>query len=810
MTYYAHSGNGKNGDERFETVGEHLQAVASTAASFADAFGCADQARIMGLLHDLGKYSAQFNRRLTIPGERSRDHWTLGALAATAFRKLGHFVAVAIYGHHVGLDSLSTYKDLCKNWDERIKDQPDLFTTTPEEAKQVSQCLADDGLMLPSLETGLSLRGDFAGDMLDVRMLFSTLVDADFIETEAHFEGDHQTPRRYRPDGPSLDIDKAISAYDQFRLRFANIPRLDNATATQFADLRRQLTEDCLKAGREMEQGLFTLSAPTGAGKTLAMLGFALQHAKRHALRRVVLVMPFINIIDQTARIYREIFTEDRFGNDYILEAHSLAGESVFSNSNVAVGGDAAVSQNEIRRRLLSQNWDAPIVLTTNVQILESMFSNRPGACRKLHRLAQSVILFDEVQTLPDKLAVATLATLRRLAAVGGPYRSSVVFATATQPAFSSLSSRVDELVESKKRTELAIGWNPREIVESPTQLYSIAAERVKVCWEEQSPRSVEDLALELASNEQVLCIVNLKRHAISLAHQLRDQVANPSHVLHLSTNMCTPHRLAVLAEIRKRLDASLPVQVVATQCVEAGVDLDFPNVYRALAPLEAIAQAAGRCNRSAGPNQGVVKVFQFDDRDEEGRQKCSYPPGYKNAVETTKSLLGALRLQNAGAVPELLNDPEKLRQYYRNLYSRVGRAEAIVNDERKILNAIKEGNFQAAAEQYKLIEGATLNVLVPYHQRGYGELRDWGIEPKRRTPKEIRGWEKRASEYAVSLYRPSSQQSDLFMRLLPVTFGDEDEQKDQSAAQWWYPAQEMNCYDDLIGLQLAEAEWIM
>ena len=392
VRYLAHSPN-DNGAGVPELLRDHLQAVADRAARFAAAFGADEQARAAGLLHDLGKYADQFLRRLSDPREPGRDHWTVGAalLAATA-RDLGIIPAITIAGHHTGLRQHAlAVVGLCREIRDALARNRDDFTET--NLGLLGQRFTNDGFTLPEVNCGLTIsaqREQFAADMLDVRMLFSALVDADFLETETHFSGDARTPRRPRPEGPAIDLDKAIAALEEhverIRRRFHGVP---------MAAARESLYAQCVGAAA-CPPGLFSLSAPTGSAKTLAMLAFALHHARSHGLRRVVLVMPFLNIIEQTAAIYRQIFSSERgFDPNTILEHHSLAhcGDRPQSHDEA--------DYDESLRGLLVENWDAPVILTTNVQLLESLMAERPSRCRELHRLAQTGFLFDERQTLP-------------------------------------------------------------------------------------------------------------------------------------------------------------------------------------------------------------------------------------------------------------------------------------------------------------------------------------------------------------------------------------------------------------------------
>ncbi len=776
--YLAHSRNG-NGSGVPELLCHHLQAVSTRAGRFAAAFGAEEQVFAAGLLHDLGKYADQFQRRLRDPRERGRDHWTTGALAALTTGPFGLLAALAIAGHHAGLEQLLDAKTLCRRVLEDLKNHADTYTEA--DGGLLLRRFTADGFPLPKLDHGLSPHGESAADMLDVRMLFSALVDADFLETEAHFNGDAEIARRPRIDGPLLDFDKAIAALDEHLESVRNAFR-----DAPMAQAREALYRACVAAAAE-RQGLFTLSAPTGSGKTLAMLAFALHHARSHGLRRVVLVMPFLNIIDQTAAIYRSLFNPDRgFDPNTVIEHHSLA-----EHADRDAGDDEKDGASNAAR-LLAENWDAPIVLTTTLQLFESLMADRPSRCRKLHRLAQSVILFDEVQTLPPSLAVATLSSLSRLGDPAGPYRSTVLFATATQPAFDALHARIRDFA--------AGGWQPTEIVAEAESLYVPAASRVRVEWRHEATIELDALADELQQHDRVLCIVNLKRHASRLASSLRER--GVAGVLHLSTNMCPAHRTEVLKTVNSRLRRGKSVRLIATQCVEAGVDLDFPVVYRAIAPLEAIGQAAGRCNRHGRRDPGRVIVFKpHDDRK-------PYPPGYGEGVDATQTFLALLKTQGDLNATEILNSPQNLRAYFRYCYGLSGRASGELDDERPLHEAIRAGDFKEVARLYKLIKQDSINVLVPYNPQAFEQLSREIRETDPLTPDFICAWRRRATPHAVSLFRPQNN-SPLAPHLEPVQFSR------RHPVEWWQadwfialPGIE---YDALLGVaEKTEDVWIV
>lgn len=761
--YYAHSGPS---EDAWEPLRDHLSDVAERAASFAEVFGAAEEARLAGLLHDLGKYSDVFTLRLQGKVHRL-DHWSAGAwLALETFRQNGVAAALAIQGHHVGLGQATP--NALRELDPKIlgSRHPRGLTLTESNVSVLRQRLAADRLDLPALSRSLfDHKGPAGAGMLDVRMLFSALVDADYLETEAHFQRDSGGQKVYRP--PALDLEPA-KALALAEARLAELARQSEA-APQVNALRSDLARACL-TGAELPPGVFTLSAPTGAGKTLAMLAFALRHAALHGMRRVVVAIPYLSIIEQTARIYRELF-EPAFGERYLLEHHSLAGTR--HEQGEGQGDADAIAESRRLARWAAENWDAPLVVTTSVQILESLFSNRPSACRKLHRLSRSVILFDEVQTLPPELAVPTLAALSRLA--DERYGSTVVFSTATQPAFDTLDKEVRQLC--------ARGWSPREIVPADLRLFD-RARRVRVLWDVEDQRPWESLAAELEGIGTALCIVNLKRHAGRLTELLRHR--GVPGLLHLSTNLCPAHREVVLKEVRRRLDNGEPCLLISTQCVEAGVDVDFPRVFRAMAPLDAIAQAAGRCNRNGRLEEGWVHVFLPED---DG--KGLYPPGgYAQGADATRVLLRA-----HGPEGMDLQSTDLFREYYRHLYEILGTA-----DRGKSLALGKamqeERDFEKVAALYRLIDQDAVNVLVPYDPEMFRAL----DSELRRNGRLTRDWIRRARYHAVSLYRPRAESP--FLRPAPLGKGELSDD--------WFLYTEASHYDrELLGLLEEPDVWI-
>ncbi|MEQ8819132.1 MAG: CRISPR-associated helicase Cas3' [Sumerlaeia bacterium] len=785
MAFYAHTPSDEGSS--WELFADHVEAVRERAVQFARPLGLEQHATVAALLHDLGKLTELFQLRLEGKA-RGVDHWTCGAaivgrLAAQYPALADGRVAAAIRGHHVGLEEVFFGdRELAEEYGElRRQSQRDgsVPRWPPESDQDLLGLLKAAGFDfggalkplagLPPYETPPAL-----AHLLDTRLLFSCLVDADFLATEAHFASGPDNRKVWRDAGPPLEPAKALARLEDHMAGVREAARR-RGTAPKVMALREDLWEACDGAPHS-PGATYTLSAPTGTGKTLAMLRFALSHAAAHGLRRVVMVIPYLTIIEQTAGIYREIFSEAHgFPPDYVLEHHSQA-FARDSDSDDDVDLDNA---DEPRRRtgLLAENWDAPVIVTTSVQALESLFADRPSRCRKLHQLAQSVILFDEVQTLPSHLAVPTLAALSHLAA---RYGSTVVFFTATQPAFAHLDPEV--------RTHANSGWRPPEIVAPQLGLFE-RSRRVTVDWT-RARQDVpwEEMVAELATepNRQVLAVLNLKAHARHVARELAQSLGKGhegGEVFHLSTAMAPAHRERTLRAVRARLEAGEPCRLVATQCVEAGVDLDFPRVYRALAPLDSIAQAAGRCNRGGRLERGEVVIFKAAPLD---GARSVYPPGYGEAVGVTEGLLA-----QHGDLD--LADPALFTEAYRRLYDLAKAAEL----EESMRLALEQRHCGEVARAYRLIEADTISLVVPdpEHAALFGRLRDELASGGVLTRK----WIARARPLTVTEYRPRGARADVLHHVLePVPLGFRGKQR--VVSEDWFVACDSAEYDPLVG----------
>lgn len=741
--YYGHTFPGDKTEARWQLMKDHALNVAKRAGEHAAPFAEGERAERAGKLHDLGKYGELFQRRLRGEGS-GLDHWSVGAcFVKQAYRDAA--LTLVIQGHHIGLQqgNAQTLDELklgtlaeAHPLGLRLTEAP------PDEAnsKKLLNRMLADGIALPPVSKAALTTGDSAADMLDTRMLFSALVDADYLDTEEAMCPDD---RDQRPENESLDAVCALAALEaklETLGQNANVP-------SETRGLRADLMWACREAGAADDR-LWTLTAPTGSGKTLAMLLFALSRAARlqaseRPVRRIVVVLPFLSILDQTVDEYRKLFEAAGFGVNFVLEHHSLAG--IRTDETRRGQNDGEVTQPGPEARLFVQNWDAPIVITTSVQLLESLHANKPGACRKLHRLARSIILMDEVQTLPAALAVPTLKTLARLSSE--KYGATVVMATATQPAFDTLSDKVRETGND--------GWQPREMAPAELRLFD-RARRVEPVWKLDAPTPWKTVQHWIRAEPQVLCIVNMRKHALALARTLE---GTPG-LKHLSTYLCPAHRRVILKDIHAALDDGQEVRVVATQCVEAGVDLDFPKVFRALGPLDSIAQAAGRCNRHKKRASGELRVFIAEAL--EGRRL--YPTdAYGRAAQI------ALSMYRQGGLD--LDDPATFRRFYEWLWQ----YEAI--DLEELQEAIRRQDYPEVAKLYRLIPDDGVNVVVPY---GVGrdlihEARQEGVTV---------GWMRQAQPYTVSVFRPAS--GVLPTHLEPVNFRPKGGAPEQPAPDWY------------------------
>lgn len=553
MRYYAHSSQGPR--EEWQTFADHAGGVAARAAEFLQDFGLGDIARAWGMLHDVGKVTREFQDILSGSARRF-DHSAPGAkIALDQYSRCGRLLAPGVAGHHAGMADWSALEDRVRRAAE-----PD----------QAWEGLVDLPTTVIDAVTARRFGDAFACQLL-ARMLFSAGVDADYLDTEAYYDSVEGRGRQ-RGGHPTL-----VELCDRLTEHLDSL----SADGSEMNQLRREVLDHVREAASE-PQGVFTLTVPTGGGKTLSSLAFALDHALQHGLQRVIYVAPFMSIIDQTVRVFRDALG----GGDFVIEHHSTFDDRQLGRDDF-----------RDRHRLSMQNWDAPVVCTTYAQFMESLFSNRPSRCRKLHNVAGSVVILDEPQSLPLMFLRPCVAALKELARV---WRTTVVQCTATPPALAEAGD------DGFRGGFVAV----RELAPDPRALHDRTRRRTTVHADDVvGGVQLGDVGLvrRLSEHRRVLCIVNSRRHARKLRRELDDEGA-----FHLSASMCPAHRQAVLEDVKTALeDRERAVRLIATPVVEAGVDIDFPVVYRALAGLESIIQSAGRCNREGELDAGDVFVFE-------------------------------------------------------------------------------------------------------------------------------------------------------------------------------------------------------
>ncbi|MGE5560666.1 MAG: CRISPR-associated helicase Cas3' [Chloroflexota bacterium] len=647
VDYYAHSVGTDKRD--WQTLRDHLSEVARLSGDFAAPFGGTTYGRAAGFLHDLGKYSAEFQRRLDGAPLRV-DHSTAGAQEAQRLygEAIGTLISYVVAGHHAGLPDYGT-----------VADEASLAARLARGDLPDYHAYGQDQLPFPSrAELALPVRPLQSQPYFSVqffaRMLYSCLVDADFLDTERALDAGKHAKRSGYPEIETLR-DRLELYLDS---KFAGAP--DTAVNRERAAI--------LRASRERaadEPGLFSLTVPTGGGKTLSSLAFALHHAARHGLRRVIYAIPFTSIIEQNADVFRAAL-----GDEAVVEHHS--------NFQHPREGDEDWNEESARLSLATENWDAPLIVTTNVQFFESLFANRSSRCRKLHNLVRSVIILDEAQMIPTDLLRPCLAALWELVQ---NYGATVVLCTATQPALKGL---------------LPPGSQVREIAPDPPRLFEVLR-RTRVA--RLGAYDDDTLAARIADERQALCIVNTRAHARDLYSLLRDKC----EAIHLSARMCPRHRAEVLSTVRQALKNDSPCRVVSTQLIEAGVDVDFPVVFRAATGLDSLAQAAGRCNREGLLSCGQVFLFE--------------PVGRPLRGWFQRTATVAQMVLREGGDPLA---PETIERYFVDLYDLEGGGL----DKQGILGAIAEDGrllhfpFADIGHRFRLIDSDMMPVVVPWDQQ--------------------------------------------------------------------------------------------
>jgi CRISPR-associated endonuclease/helicase Cas3 len=644
-----------------QSLREHLSAVATLAEAMAAEFDAASWGRIAGLWHDLGKFSDYFQRyirqssgyeaHLVESAQGRVNHASAGALhAQQQFARLALPLMYLIAGHHAGLPDWSAADGAGNaSLENRMREDTERGLLQQATVDAPAELLEE---IPPPFPNNI---GGSGGLHLWIRMLFSCLTDADFLDTEAFMNRDRSEQRGGYP-----AIDTLVEQFNQYMLQ-----KEQKAADTPVNRLRATVLQQCRQKAKGAP-GLYTLTVPTGGGKTLSSMAFALEHALQHNKRRIVYAIPYTSIIEQTADVFRSIF------DNAVLEHHcSLVSE-----------------KDSPQNRLATENWDAPLIVTTNVQLFESLFAARTSRCRKLHNLVNSVIVLDEAQLLPPELLQPILDTMRLLVE---HYGVTFVLCTATQPA---LETRKDTF----NREWLRGLDKATEIIDDPGELYQ-QLERVTIALPDNlnTAGNWDEIAAQVARHESVLAIVNTRSDCRELHRRM------PPGTIHLSATMCGEHRSVEINKIKQRLLDKKSVRVVSTQLIEAGVDVDFPVVYRALAGLDSIAQAAGRCNREGKlKSKGQVNVFVPPHPSPKGLLRFG--------EDACKSIL--YNHPNNLLVPEIFKS--YFNQYYsnaRDLLDKHGIQDLLTKDAREC-----QIQFRTAADRFHLIEeDGSVSILVPY-----------------------------------------------------------------------------------------------
>lgn len=731
MTYYAHSKEGTDEIE-WQLLIDHLKETAELARQFGLDSGVSQLAYIAALLHDIGKYSQEFQSRLR--GKKVRvDHSTAGAkelIEKYGGRKeklLAILLAYCIAGHHAGMPDYGSPVDVAGDGTllARLKTKiPDYHAYQSE--IDLNQLPFPQPLQIRLLPKNPGFTISFL-----TRMIFSALVDADFQETENYM-------REQMPRGQFAAIDELTKKLNNYLQNFIN-------PNSEINRKRNETLKACIEKAKN-PKGFFTLTVPTGGGKTLSSMAFALNHAAFHGLRRIIYIIPYTTIIEQNAAVFKEIF-----GEENVLEHHSNFDWEELKHAKVDPLDDTTRNVYS-KLKLAAENWDIPIIVTTNVQFYESLFANKSSRCRKLHNIARSVLIFDEAQMLPREYMIPAISAVWELV---NNYGATAVFCTATQPGLERF---------------LPAGTQLTELAPNPQHLFDFY-KRVEV--KNLGTLTDDQLLTCLRDHRQALCIVNTRRHASGLFDKLQGD-GN----FHLSTLMCPVHRKQTLDEIRQRLDSGKPCRVVSTSVMEAGIDVDFPVGYRALSGLDSINQAAGRVNRNMRLKESEIFIFEPDS------DLIKRTPRFvAQSAEITRQVLRRF--------PDKPISIPAIDAYFQQLYSL---QDPQAFDYKQIMDCFKDEKcrfkFQTAAQRFQIIEDVTRSIIIPFNE----EARRF-IEQLKTTefPKSVL---RKLQPYTVSIYE--KEFNNLSAKGVIITIAEYYPVLEQSAFD--------NYYDPHRGLILPES----
>jgi CRISPR-associated endonuclease/helicase Cas3 len=720
---WAHSGDP---DGRWQRLSDHARSTAALSGRFAREFGAEDLGFLLGLFHDAGKAApcwqeglervADTGNAVGVPHKQAGACWLAPAVGSAA---------LAVLGHHGGLTSAGDLRDVVGSFRTDERDYMDVvrsaFTREVPEAAGV----LDERGAVPSAWRQNPLIAE-----LGVRLAFSALVDADHLDTAAHFAGFDEPHVR-----ADADMCELAARFEEQRQRMLEQRRTTQTGSSPIDAIREAVYQEVLNYAPG-PTGVYRMPAPTGVGKTLAAAGFGLRHAAEHGKRRVIVAVPFITVTEQNAAVYRNLL-----GSENVLEHHS------------AVTPPESVRE-QIRQRTAAENWDSPVVVTTTVQLFDSLFDRKPSKMRKVHRLANSVVVLDEVQALPLRVLIPILNALRVLSE---HFNTTVLLTSATQPTFEHLGTWADLSVT--------------DVVKDPVSLYR-RLRRVEYEWWLDPKPGLTEVADHAAEHEQVLVVVNTIADARRVYRQWAE--GDSDGAWHLSTRMCPAHRRVVLKKVRQRLIEGKSVRLASTQLIEAGVDVDFPTVFRALAPAEALQQAAGRANREERL-EGRGKVVVFDAHD------MSSPAGYKTGTSVTRQHFGP---GDAGATDP--DDLAALSDYYRDLYRRsntenAARNKAIQHSREQldfiaVTDGPERGQKSSLSDRdpklaFRMLDDDTVPVVIPEFEPG-DRTATALLDRLVRHPEQAGGLIRDLQPYIVALPKRVLEDPAV-AALCPLVFGD-------------------------------------
>ena len=653
MEYYARKAKGKN-----ELLIDHLNKTSKLCEEYTSVFDMPVTGRVLGRLHDIGKRTQKFQDVLFKDKVKVNHAIVAGSELHRHFNKHWPYIAHIIASHHYGLHKDWNY---CPDFSNPISlidiEQKENALSSKSEFEDIQKWAEDNNIQLTKQEA-FAMYNEFKRmkgmtnneNMFINRMLFSCLVDADYSASASFENPDYLIEYN----GKELDPELMLKRLDDYRADLIS----KSTSNSELNALRNEVFDSCGKAGVS-SFGNYTLTAPTGTAKTLAMLKFALENAKYNNKQRIIIVLPYLSIIEQSARIYKDIC-----GDDVVLE-------------------DDSQTQYTEKSRLLSERWSAPIIVTTSVNLFETLFKRSGSDLRKLHNIANSVIVFDESQTIPNEILDSTLEVIKTL---NQKFNVTTLFSTATPPSFNHRKH---------------INWEAQEVINNPQDMFDRYSKikNLTVDWKIDKVYGNEELYQLMKNKDSYLVIFNLKRHANSFYNKLRNELPRSEQegLFYISTNLCSTHRTEVLEKIKKRLAAGLPTKVVSTQCLEAGVDLDFQYVYRAMGPATSIAQAAGRCSRNA-LFPGVLTIFM-----PEGTKL--YPDNtYKNQTLQLQSLICSKGTFD-------INSLVDIDRYYQMVFNTHG----LDADNRNLTEAINRFSYEDVNKEYRLIKNQGATIIVPF-----------------------------------------------------------------------------------------------